>query len=164
MRGKLLFSPSQSIIPYALFFSAAKTQRGKRSLCELLAFSLASPPKMLGGNPLGFPPSPFPQGGKLLFPHNKADFCVSKKRKEENEVFLKPLALFRVFRVAALRVFSLRSSSGFAFSAFGDQKTFSEEKVFWIFKKTFFASRDVIHKLKKIRRCSTRAAPLFYAR
>ena len=139
-------------------------------LKRALSFFSASSRKNDWGTPRrGFPQTLFLWGKNSSFIETlkaflPADFCVSKKRKEENEVFLKPLALFRVFRVAALRVFSLRSSSGFAFSAFGDQKTFSEEKVFWIFKKTFFASRDVIHKLKKIRRCSTRAAPLFYAR
>ena len=86
------------------------------------------PPKMLGEHPSGFSPNPFPQGGKLLFPHNKADFCVSKKRKEENEVFLKPFALANAF-------LSLRSSAS------GGLKPFSEEKGFKNSKKTFFASR-----------------------
>ena len=64
-------------------------------------FSGIEPEKSLGEHPSGFSPNPFPQWGKLLFPNNKADFCVSKKRKEENEVFLKPFALADAF--AALR-------------------------------------------------------------
>ena len=58
-----------------------------------------------------------------MFPNNKADFCVSKKRKEENEVFLKPFALANAF-------LSLRSSAS------GGLKPFSEEKGFKNSKKT----------------------------
>ena len=69
-------------------------------------------------------------GGKLLFSpilinHSLfADFSGSKKRKEENEVFLKPFALANAF-------LSLRSSAS------GGLKPFSEEKGFKNSKKTF---------------------------
>ena len=74
-------------------------------------FSDIESEKLLWGTPRrGFPQTSFLWGKNSLFPETlkaflPADFCVSKKRKEENEVFLKPFALFRVFRVAALRVF-----------------------------------------------------------
>ena len=105
-------------------------------------FRASNPKNRLGNTPRGFPPSPFPQGGNSCFPHNKADFCVSKKRKEENEVFLKPFALAVAFCAALPRV------RRFAPSASGGLKPFSEEKGFKTSKKTLVASRKT-HSMQK---------------
>ena len=55
----------------------------------------------------------------------------------KNKSFSPTPLLALLTRITRLR----RESRHFVPSAFGDQKTFSEEKVFWIFKKTFFAAR-----------------------
>ena len=117
----------------------------------------------MGDTPRGFPQAPFLWGKNSSFIETlkaflPADFCVSKKRKEENEVFLKPFSAFlRVSRRFAPRVVALRAPvarlrreyGAAAPSASGGLKPFSEEKGFKNSKKTFFATRTREARSKK---------------
>ena len=88
----------------------------RRRAAEIARFCKTSFSKnALGTPPRGFPQAPFLWGKNSSFIETlkaflPADFCVSKKRKEENEVFLKPFSAFlRVSRRFAPRVVALRA-------------------------------------------------------